>query len=153
MRFRNMVLAGITTLSLGVSGALAQSAQHDHNHDSHKSAAKAPADAAKQNMTAKELKARLDKGEKVFIIDARHDLAGQIIKGAIHVPSDKLDAWVKDVDKNAVIVSYCTCPHDEAADAEVAKLLAMGYKNAYSLAGGMEAARAAGIEVVIPGDK
>jgi rhodanese-related sulfurtransferase len=32
-------------------------------------------------------------------------------------------------------------------------LLQMGFKNAYSLTGGMDAARSAGIEVVTPGDK
>jgi len=120
-------------------------------HDAAKPGAKA--DTAKQQMTAKELKARLDNGEKVIIIDARHDLAGQIIKGAIHVPIEKLDDWTKDADKNAVIVTYCTCPHDEAADAEVLKLLQMGFKKAYALAGGLDAARAAGIEVVSPSDK
>ena len=101
-------------------------------------------------MTAPELKTRLDKGEKVIIIDARHEVGGEIIKGALHIPSDKLEAWAKDADKNAVIVTYCTCPHDEAADAEVVKLLQMGFKNAYSLTGGMDAARKAGIEIVAP---
>ena len=95
----------------------------------------------------------LDKGDKVIIIDARHSLGGEILKGAIHVPSDKLDDWAKNADKTAVIVTYCTCPHDEAADAEMLKLLQMGFKNAYSLTGGMDAARAAGIEIVAPADK
>lgn len=154
MRFRNMLLAAMGTLSLLVAGALAQTTQHDHDHGSAKAAgSKDSAEVGKQQMTAKDLKARLDKGDKVIIIDARHELGGQIIKGAIHVPSDKLDAWAKDADKSAVIVTYCTCPHDEAADAEVHTLLQMGFKNAYSLTGGMDAARAAGIEVVTPGDK
>jgi len=154
MRFRNMLLAALATVSLVVAGAFAQTTQHDHDHGSTTAGgSKGSADAAKQQMTAKDLKARLDKGDKVIIIDARHELGGQIIKGAIHVPSDKLDAWAKDADKRAVIVTYCTCPHDEAADEEMHKLLQMGFKNAYSLTGGMDAARAAGIEVVTPGDK
>jgi len=154
MRFRNMLIAAIATMLLGVAGAVAQAAQHGHDHGTGKAAGvKSSAEAAKQQITAKDLKARLDKGDKVIIIDARHELGGQIIKGAIHVPSDKLDDWAKDADKSAVIVTYCTCPHDEAADAEMLKLLQMGFKNAYSLAGGMDAARAAGIEVVAPGDK
>jgi len=154
MRFRNMLLAAIAAVSLITAGAIAQTTQHDHDHGSTKAAgSKDSADTAKQQMTANDLKARLEKGDKVIIIDARHELAGQIIKGAIHVPSEKLDAWAKDVNKSAVIVTYCTCPHDEAADAEVLKLLQMGFKNAYSLSGGMDAARSAGIEVVTPGDK
>ena len=151
MQIKNGLLAGIATVSLVVGGAFAQPTQREHGHDAAKPGAKA--DTAKQQMTAKELKARLDNGEKVIIIDARHDLAGQIIKGAIHVPIEKLDDWTKDADKNVVIVTYCTCPHDEAADAEVLKLLQMGFKKAYALAGGLDAARAAGIEVVSPSDK
>lgn len=152
MRFRNMLLAAMATVSLLVTGAFAQTAQHDHG-STKAAGSKDSAEAAKQQMTAKDLKARLDKGDKVIIIDARQELGGQIIKGAIHVPSDKLEAWTKDADKNAVIVTYCTCPHDEAADAEMLTLLKMGFKNAYSLTGGMDAARTAGIEVVAPGDK
>ncbi len=149
MRFRNTVLASFVTIGLFVVGAPGTDLhQHDHEHG-----AKAADKAAKQQMTAKDLKALLDNGEKVIIIDARHDLGGQILKGAIHVPSDKLEEWSKTADKSAVIVTYCTCPHDEAADAEMEKLLQMGFKNAYSLTGGMDAARSAGIEVVTPAEK
>jgi rhodanese-related sulfurtransferase len=138
-----MVFTAMATMLILIGGGIAQATQHDHEKKDSK-------DAPKPHMTAKELKARLDKGEKVIIIDARHDLAGQIIKGAVHVPIEKLDDWAKAVDKSAVIVTYCTCPHDEAADAEVVKLKQMGFKNSYSLAGGMDAARAAGIEIVTP---
>jgi rhodanese-related sulfurtransferase len=154
MRLRNTVLALATTGLIAAGAFGADLRQHDHDHGSAKAADKKEAGVpAKQQMTAKELKARLDKGEKVIIIDARHDLGGQILKGAIHVPSDKLEEWAKTADKNAVIVTYCTCPHDEAADAEMEKLLQMGFKNAYSLTGGMDAARSAGIEVVTPAEK
>jgi rhodanese-related sulfurtransferase len=149
MRFRLTLLAAAATMAILIGVGSSQAIQHDHG--SVKGADKKDSgEAANQHMTATELKSRLDKGEKVIIIDARHELGGQILKGAIHVPSDKLDAWAKDADKKAVIVTYCTCPHDEAADAEMLKLLQMGFKNAYSLAGGMDAARAAGIEIVTP---
>jgi rhodanese-related sulfurtransferase len=108
------------------------------------------ADDGKHEITAQALKQRLDKGEKVVILDARHDLNGQIIKGAVHVPGDKLEGWAKDVDKKTVIVTYCTCPHDEAAEAEVTSLRGWGYENAFSLKGGMNAAREAGLEIVAP---
>ena len=107
----------------------------------------------KPQIIAKDLKERLDKGEKITIIDARHDLGGQIVKGAIHVPMDKLEDWAKNIDKDAMIVTYCTCPHDEAADAEVEKLRQMGFKNSFALSGGLEAARIAGFEVVAPAEK
>ena len=147
MQFRNMLLAAMATTALVAVGAFAQTAQHDHG--SAKAAdSKHSAEGAKPEMTAKDLKARLDKGEKIIIIDARHDLGGQKLKGAIQVPSDKLEDWAKSADKNAVIVTYCTCPHDEAAEAEVQSLQKMGFKNPFSLKGGLDAARAAGIEVL-----
>jgi rhodanese-related sulfurtransferase len=107
----------------------------------------------KPQITAAQLKERVAKGEKVTIIDARHDLGGQIVKGAIQVPMDKLEEWAKTIDKNSVIVTYCTCPHDEAADAEVEKLREMGFKNSFALAGGLEAARISGFEIVTPAEK
>jgi rhodanese-related sulfurtransferase len=152
MQFRNMLLVAIAATALIGVSAFARAVQHDHG--STKSAdSKGSAEGAKPEMMAKDLKARLDKGDKIIIIDARHDLGGQILKGAIHVPSDKLDDWAKSADKNAVIVTYCTCPHDEAAEAEVQSLQKMGFKNSFSLKGGLDAARAAGIEVVTPVDK
>lgn len=152
MRFRILLAAVLTTALVG--GVFAQTDKHTHEHGSATAAeSKAPADAGKPQITAKDLKARLDKGEKVTIIDARHDVGGQILKGAIHVPMDKLEEWAKDADKDAVIVTYCTCPHDEAADAEVQKLQKMGFKKAYALSGGMDAARSAGIDVVTPAEK
>ena len=134
MRFRNVMVAAIViTLSCAALAAARVS--------------------EKPQITAAQLKERLDQGEKITIIDARHDVSGQIVKGAIHVPMDDLEVWAKDIDKNAMIVTYCTCPHDEAADAEVVKLRQMGFKHSFALSGGLEAARIAGLEVVAPADK
>jgi len=151
MRFRMLLATVIATALAG--GVAAQTDKHVHEHGSVKAAESKAAADIKPQITAKDLKQRLDKGEKITIIDARHDLGGQILKGAIHVSMDKLEEWAKDVDKNSVIVTYCTCPHDEAADAEVQTLQKMGFKNAYALAGGLDAARSAGFEVVTPADK
>ncbi|PYT04595.1 MAG: hypothetical protein DMF60_14815 [Acidobacteria bacterium] len=148
MRFRILLATVLATALAG--GVFAQTDKHVHEHGSVES--KASADA-KPQITAKDLKDRLDKGEKIIIIDARHELGGQILKGAIHIPMDKLEEWAKDADKDSVIVTYCTCPHDEAADAEVKKLQTMGFKRAYALSGGLDAARSAGFEVVTPADK
>ncbi|HKV40950.1 MAG TPA: rhodanese-like domain-containing protein [Blastocatellia bacterium] len=107
-------------------------------------------DNAKHGISAKDLKARLDKREQTVIIDARSNLGGEIIKGAIHVPADKLDEWAASASKTMFVVTYCTCPHDEAADAAVHKLRALGFENAFSLSGGLNAARTAGLDVVAP---
>lgn len=109
--------------------------------------------SSKHQMSAKDLKERLEKGEKIVIIDARGSLNGQIIKGALHIPEDKLKAWTDTADKSSVIVTYCTCPHDEAAESEVEILLKLGFQNSYSLTGGLNAARTAGIDVVVPKDE
>jgi len=108
--------------------------------------------ATKHDLSAADLKARIDKNQSVIIMDARTDLAGQIIKGAIHVPISKVEEWAKGADRNATIVTYCTCPHDEAAEAEMKKLREMGFENAFTLSGGLDAARKAGLEIVAPSE-
>lgn len=108
--------------------------------------------AAKHELSAADLKARLDRNQSVIILDARTDLSGQIIKGAIHVPLSKVEEWARGADKKAVIVTYCTCPHDEAAEAETTKLRDLGFENAFTLSGGLDAARKAGLEVVVPAE-
>ena len=153
MRIRNALFAAVMLTAL-MGAALAQTDKHNHEHSSGLAAdSKASPESAKPQIAAKDLKARIDKGEKITIIDARHDVGGEIIKGAIHVPSDQLEAWAKSADKSSVIITYCTCPHDEAADGEVKTLRAMGFINAYALSGGLDAARAAGFEIVPPADK
>jgi rhodanese-related sulfurtransferase len=104
----------------------------------------------KQQITAQELKKRLDEGKKTIIVDARAQLDGEILKGAVHVPPARLEEWAKSVNKSAFIVTYCTCPHDEAAESAASKLREMGFRNVFVLSGGLERARAAGIEVVKP---
>jgi rhodanese-related sulfurtransferase len=151
MRFRILLATVLTTALAG--GVAAQTDKHGQEQSSVKAVESKASPETKPQITAKELKERLDKGEKIIIIDARHDLGGQIVKGAIHIPMDKLEEWAKDADKDALTVTYCTCPHDEAADAEVQKLQKLGFKKAYALSGGLDAARSAGFEIANPADK
>jgi len=139
MRFNRIALAVSMGLLIATGAANVQ--------------ARNPADeGAKHGIAAKDLKARLDGNQKTIIIDARSTLTGQMIKGALHVPSDKLEEWAKTADKSSFIVTYCTCSHDEAA-AEAAKTLrTMGFANAFSLTGGLNAAQTAGIAVVPVGE-
>ena len=152
MRFRILLAVMFATVIAG--GAAARTAKHVNGYGSVMAAqSKTTDDAGKPQITAKDLKQRLDRGDKITIIDARHEVGGEMLKGALHVPGDKLEDWAKNVDKDSVIVTYCTCPHDEAADAEVQKLQTMGFKNAYALAGGLDAAKSAGFAVVSPAGK
>lgn len=146
MRYSKLMML-IVIMSLMAGGVLA--AQHNHDQASQPAAA---SQTSKDHITAKDLKQRLDSGEKIIIVDARSSLGGQIVKGAVQVPGSKLEEWAKTIDKSAVIVTYCTCPHDESADAEMEKLRAWGFQNALSLSGGLEAARAAGIEIIKPAE-
>jgi rhodanese-related sulfurtransferase len=66
---------------------------------------------AQRSATAKEtpadaLKAKLDKGEKVLVIDVRSDeeVKDGSIPGAIHIPMEQLEARMKDVPKDVQLV-------------------------------------------------
>ncbi len=55
---------------------------------------------------ADELKAKLDKGEQVLVIDVRSDeeVKSGSIPGAIHIPMEQLEARMKDVPKDVQLV-------------------------------------------------
>jgi hypothetical protein len=55
-----------------------------------------------------EVQRRQEKGEKAVIIDTRSSVGNLIAKGAVQVPNDRLEAWAKDIPKDALIVAYCT---------------------------------------------
>jgi rhodanese-related sulfurtransferase len=60
---------------------------------------------AKQT-AADQLKAKLDKGEKVLVIDVRSDdeVKSGSIPGAVHIPMAELEARMKDVPKDVQLV-------------------------------------------------
>lgn len=64
-----------------------------------------------RSVTAKEIKAdalkeKLDRGEKVLIIDVRTDdeVKGGTIPGALHIPMDQLTKRMKDIPKGVQLV-------------------------------------------------
>jgi|SRR4029453_8480488 rhodanese-related sulfurtransferase len=96
-------------------------------------------------MTAEELKTKLASNDPVVIIDVRssetYANSDQKIKGAIHVKVRKLKdrlnfAPLKDVPKNRPIVTYCSCPADEAAIDAARVLLQSGFTRVRALKGG-----------------
>ena len=42
------------------------------------------------------------------MLDARASVGDVVAQGAVHVPSDRLDGWAKDVPKKSLIVAYCS---------------------------------------------
>ncbi|MBI5237332.1 MAG: hypothetical protein HY887_02795 [Deltaproteobacteria bacterium] len=63
-------------------------------------------------ITANELKARLDKGEQITIIDVRtrgsYSTSPWKIKGDIRLAPDEISAKATGLPKGALIVAYCT---------------------------------------------
>jgi rhodanese-related sulfurtransferase len=62
--------------------------------------------ATAKETKADELRAKLDKGEKVLVIDVRTDdeVKSGSIPGAIHIPMEQLEARMKDVPKDVQLV-------------------------------------------------
>ena len=70
-----------------------------------------------------ELKAMMDRGENLYIIDLRHPLDilpdPRILPGAVCLPPNELIARNSEIPRDRDIVLYCTCP-SEATSARVA---------------------------------
>jgi len=62
--------------------------------------------ATAKETAANVLKEKLDKGEKVLVIDVRSDeeIKTGSIPGAIHIPMERLEARMKDVPKDVQLV-------------------------------------------------
>jgi len=96
-------------------------------------------------ISADELKSKLAGNQQVTIIDVRsseaYASASQTIKGAIHYKTRKLKYRLaypplKDLPKDREIVTYCSCPKDEASIAAAQILQASGFKRVRVLQGG-----------------
>ncbi|GEM_PF-510955 len=108
-------------------------------------------DAARASMpriSVADLKAHLEKGD-VTLIDVR-DADAYVeahIPGSMHIPLARIEGEIPYLPKGKMIVTYCTCPHDEAA-ADANMILAHnGITNAYALAGGLGAWQSAGLQL------
>ena len=89
-------------------------------------------------ITVRELKARLDKGDTIFLLDVRepHEYSMAKIEGSTLIPLGHLPSSLNQLDKEAEIVAYC---HKgmRSADA-VGFLLQQGFSNVKNLIGGIE---------------
>ena len=113
--------------------------------------ANAPFDpAVARRITVDEVKARLDRGEKILFVDTRAEIPDKIVKGATVVTPDRLAAWAAKTPKSAVVVVYCTCSHEATAEAEVLELQKRGFKSAYALLDGLIAWEALGLPTEPP---
>jgi rhodanese-related sulfurtransferase len=97
-------------------------------------------------LPALDLKRTLDRGEAV-LIDVREtdEHAREHIIGARLAPLSAIDAHDFDRDHDKIAVFHCRSGMRTQANA--AKLLAIGFRDAYCLQGGIEAWKAAGLPV------
>ncbi len=90
-------------------------------------------------ITVRDLKVRMDKGDKIFLLDVRepHEYSLAKIEGSVLIPLGQVPHSLKQLDPSAEIVAYC---HKgmRSADA-VGFLLQQGFSNVKNLIGGIEA--------------
>ena len=92
-----------------------------------------------ENITAEEVKQRLDKGEKLNLVDVRepHERADFNI-GGIHIPLGQIQTMqIDDIEdlKEEEVILYCRSGNRSGQAAMF--LEAMGFKNTKNLVGGM----------------
>lgn len=89
-----------------------------------------------------ELKARLERGEEVFIVDLRHPLEllpePYTLPGARHFSPDMLAARHLEIPRDREIVLYCTCPSEATAAKTAMTLHRLGIEHVRPLRGGYE---------------
>ncbi|WP_301961916.1 rhodanese-like domain-containing protein [uncultured Phascolarctobacterium sp.] len=88
-----------------------------------------------QNITAAQVKARLDKGDMLTVIDVRtkEEYASGHVPGSILIPFDEIKTKAGQLpqDKNTEIVVYCRSGRRSAIAADT--LIALGYNRIYDM--------------------
>lgn len=68
--------------------------------------------ATPERISVREVKARLNRGEKVTFLDARSpdswNKADAQIPGSLRVPPDEVDQHLREIPRDGLIVPYCT---------------------------------------------
>jgi membrane protein DedA with SNARE-associated domain/rhodanese-related sulfurtransferase len=94
------------------------------------------------SIDADALKARLDGGEDLTLLDIRDELAVRakpsLLPHARWMPYTTLPQHVAEIALDKLIVVYCDCPHDEAAVSMADWLRGQGARDVRPLHGGLE---------------
>jgi rhodanese-related sulfurtransferase len=91
------------------------------------------------NLAPKEVKAKLDRGEKLLLLDVRDDseVAFNRLEGYVHIPLADLPARYNEIDPEAEVICYC---HMGVRSLKAALFLKkQGIENVWNLAGGIDA--------------
>jgi adenylyltransferase/sulfurtransferase len=89
-------------------------------------------------ITVRELKARLDSGERIFLLDVREPHEAEISSiGAVLIPKDVVRQRLNEIPRDLPVVVHC---RSGVRSADVVRWLEdEGYQNAVNLAGGINA--------------
>lgn len=90
-------------------------------------------------ITPKELKARIDKGDNLVLLDVREPWENSLAKleGSVLVPLGTLPQSLSKLDRNAEIIAYCH--HGMRSADATGFLLQQGFPNVKNLVGGIDA--------------
>lgn len=96
-------------------------------------------------ISVEELKARLDAGEAISVVDVRHplalDLDPETIPGAINFTMEEIDYRHHEIPRDRDIVLYCTCPNEVSSARTAFQLKKKGIHRVRPLEGGLDAWR------------
>jgi len=88
-------------------------------------------------ITAEELKARLDAGEKPLIIDVREpeEVAAGMIPGAIHLPMGQIPQRLDEIPREGEVIFVCRSSHRSGQVCDYLSML--GFEKPVNMTGGM----------------
>lgn len=96
-------------------------------------------------MSVEELKARLDAGEPLAVIDVRHAREVQVdpdmIPGAIHIALEDIDRRHHEIPRDREVILYCSCPNEVSSARTALRLKRNGIHQVRPLEGGLDAWR------------
>lgn len=97
---------------------------------------------AQSRLEPHELKALIDAGEPVYIVDLRHPLElvpdPFTLPGALHVSPEDIAKRAHEIPRDRDVVLYCTCPNEATAATTAMKLHKLGVERVRPLRGGYD---------------
>jgi rhodanese-related sulfurtransferase len=103
-------------------------------------------------ITPESAKRLWDQGERVAFVDARTAAAWcaatKRLPAAMGVPVDEIDRYVREIPRDALVVTYCTSSYEESAIRLAQALLDRGFPSVKYLKGGLPAWQRAGYSLV-----
>src|SRR5262249_52160115 len=127
MRIKCLIFS--LTLAWGLCGLIAFAQQIDPS--TIKPNTKPAAPTAVEFITPEELKTKIAGNEALAIVDVRGasiEQGDSMIRGSVHSQVRKVAYRLREVPRDREVVTYCSCPADEAAIIAARSLMANGFK-------------------------